>query len=140
MRTPITYYGGKQTMLKHIMPLLPKHDIYVESFAGGAALFFAKQPSKMDVINDLNGELINFYRTIVSSYDELKAEIERTLPTKRHGLSTIIRTILPMCSAHGLYGYSRKWGLPDNYRTLSDSINQNVDTRVRFHLPKMRLR
>lgn len=28
MRTPITYYGGKQTMLKHIMPLIPKHEIY----------------------------------------------------------------------------------------------------------------
>jgi DNA adenine methylase len=39
MKTPITYYGGKQTMLKYIMPLLPKHDIYVESFAGGAAVF-----------------------------------------------------------------------------------------------------
>lgn len=84
MKTPITYYGGKQTMLKHIMPLVPKHDIYVESFAGGAAVFFAKQPSRMDVINDLNGELINFYRTIVNNYDALKSEIERTLHSRTH--------------------------------------------------------
>ncbi|MEA4916303.1 DNA adenine methylase [Proteiniphilum sp.] len=82
MRTPITYYGGKQTMLKHIVPLIPAHNIYVESFAGGAAVFFAKQPSQMDVINDLNGELINFYRTIVSNFDELKKEIDRTLHSR----------------------------------------------------------
>ncbi len=82
MRTPITYYGGKQTMLKHIMPLIPKHEIYVESFAGGAAVFFAKQPSQMDVINDLNGELINFYHTVVSNFDELKREVDRTLHSR----------------------------------------------------------
>lgn len=82
MRTPITYYGGKQTMLKHIMPLIPKHEIYVESFAGGAAVFFAKQPSRMDVINDLNGELINFYRTVVRNFDELKREVDRTLHSR----------------------------------------------------------
>lgn len=82
MKTPITYYGGKQTMLKHIMPLIPRHSMYVESFAGGAAVFFEKQPSQMDVINDLNGELINFYRTIVSNFDELRKEIERTLHSR----------------------------------------------------------
>lgn len=36
MRTPITYYGGKQTMLKHILPLIPTHDLYTEAFCGGA--------------------------------------------------------------------------------------------------------
>jgi len=82
MRTPITYYGGKQMMLKHILPLIPKHTIYVESFAGGAAVFFAKQPSKVDVINDLNGELINFYRTVVSDFETLQHEMSRTLHSR----------------------------------------------------------
>lgn len=31
MRTPISYYGGKQTMLKHILPLIPPHRIYTEA-------------------------------------------------------------------------------------------------------------
>ena len=35
MRTPITYYGGKQTMLKHILPLIPSHTLYTEPFWGG---------------------------------------------------------------------------------------------------------
>lgn len=42
MKTPITYYGGKQNMLKHILPLVPKHSLYTEAFAGGAALFLQK--------------------------------------------------------------------------------------------------
>lgn len=82
MKTPITYYGGKQTMLKHILPLIPQHTIYTECFAGGAALFFAKRPAITDVINDLNGELVNFYRTIVSDFDALRAEIERTIHSR----------------------------------------------------------
>ena len=79
MKTPISYYGGKQGMLKDILPLVPDHTVYTEPFAGGAALLFAKNPVKVNVINDLNGELINFYRTIVSDFDALKTEIQGTI-------------------------------------------------------------
>lgn len=40
MKTPISYYGGKQTLLKHILPLIPKHKLYTEAFCGGAAVLF----------------------------------------------------------------------------------------------------
>ena len=50
MRTPISYYGGKQTMLKHILPLIPRHRIYTEAFCGGAAVLFAKRPAEAEVI------------------------------------------------------------------------------------------
>lgn len=56
MRTPISYYGGKQTMLKHILPLIPSHKIYTEAFCGGAAVLFAKRPSEAEIINDINME------------------------------------------------------------------------------------
>lgn len=56
MRTPISYYGGKQTMLKHILPLIPRHRIYTEAFCGGAAVLFAKRPAEAEVINDINME------------------------------------------------------------------------------------
>ena len=69
MKPPISYYGGKQSMLKDILPLVPSHDLYTEVFAGGAALLFAKKPVRVNVINDLNGELVNFYRTIVTDFD-----------------------------------------------------------------------
>ena len=63
MRTPISYYGGKQTMLKHIIPLIPSHRLYTEAFCGGAAVLFAKSPVEAEIINDINMELTNFYWT-----------------------------------------------------------------------------
>lgn len=79
MKTPISYYGGKQTMLKHMLPLLPPHRIYTETFAGGAALLFAKEPAEVEVLNDLNSELVNFYWAATVYYDQLKKEIDKTL-------------------------------------------------------------
>lgn len=81
-KTPITYYGGKQTMLKHILPLVPQHNLYTEVFAGGAALFFAKQPSEIEVINDLNSELINFYRVVVTRFDDLRDKVKLLLHSR----------------------------------------------------------
>jgi len=82
MKTPITYYGGKQTMLKYIKPLIPIHNLYCEPFAGGAPVFFDKLPAKVNIINDLNKELINFYRVIVSQPEDLKREVLCTLHSR----------------------------------------------------------
>lgn len=82
MKTPISYYGGKQTLLKHILPLIPEHTLFTEAFCGGCAVFFAKQPVKCEVINDMNRELINFYSVAKSRYPELKAKIEGTLHSR----------------------------------------------------------
>lgn len=82
MKTPISYYGGKQTMLKHLSPMVPEHRIYTESFAGGAALFFAKPPSQIEVINDINQNLVNFYRVLKHDFNALKTKIEITLHSR----------------------------------------------------------
>jgi len=79
MKTPISYYGGKQTMLKHILPLIPKHQLYTEAFCGGCAVLFAKPPVDCEVINDLNRGLVNFFLVAKRHYSMLKAEIEGTL-------------------------------------------------------------
>ena len=52
VKTPISYYGGKQSMLKHILPIIPKHSNYVEPFFGGGAVFWAKDPKATEIIND----------------------------------------------------------------------------------------
>jgi DNA adenine methylase len=79
LKTPITYYGGKQSMLKYILPLIPEHSIYTEAFLGGGAVFWAKEPAKVEFINDKNGEVINFYRVLKRDFDGLKREIDITL-------------------------------------------------------------
>ena len=82
MRTPITYYGGKQTLLKYILPLIPPHKRYTEAFCGGCAVLFAKEPSKCEVINDLNGELIQFYRVLKTDFPVLKARVDGTIHSR----------------------------------------------------------
>jgi DNA adenine methylase len=79
LKTPVTYYGGKQNMVKHILPLIPKHNLYCEPFAGGAAIFFAKENSLVNILNDTNRELINFYQVVKNNFIGLEKEIQISL-------------------------------------------------------------
>lgn len=71
MMGPLSYIGGKNRLAKHIISLLPPHTTYVEPFAGGAQVFFHKPPSKTEVLNDLDGEIVNFFRICQHHYQEL---------------------------------------------------------------------
>ncbi|NCA17855.1 MAG: DNA adenine methylase, partial [Betaproteobacteria bacterium] len=83
VKPPISYYGGKQKQAHNIVPLIPKHTVYVEPFAGGAAVFFAKPwPNSQtnndyrEVLNDKDERLINFYR-VLQTPEKREALIER---------------------------------------------------------------
>ena len=78
-KTPISYYGGKLNMLKHILPLIPQHKIYTEAFFGGGAVFFAKEKAATEIINDINDMVVNFYEVVQTDFDNLKEKIEATL-------------------------------------------------------------
>ena len=82
MKTPISYYGGKQKLAATILKLIPEHDLYCEPFIGGAAVFFVKPASKVEVINDTNKELINFYRVVQTDFVSLEKEIAITLHSR----------------------------------------------------------
>ncbi len=58
------YYGAKNTHLSNILPLLPQTDHYVEPFCGSAAVLLNKKPSPIETINDLNGDIINFFKVL----------------------------------------------------------------------------
>ena len=82
LKTPISYYGGKQNMLKHILPLVPEHKIYIEPYFGGGSLFWAKEPSKSEVINDVNMNLVNFYQVLKNNGAALETKIKETLHSR----------------------------------------------------------
>jgi DNA adenine methylase len=82
MKTPISYYGGKQAMLSYILPVIPPHEIYVEPFFGGGAVFFAKHPAKLEIINDLNNIAITFYKQLKNNFSELERMISVTLHSR----------------------------------------------------------
>ncbi len=74
--------GGKTRLLSRLLPLIRSHTLFVEAFAGGAALTLAKEPSKVEVINDINGELVNLYRHAQFHIDALVTEVEFTLNSR----------------------------------------------------------
>lgn len=78
MRTPLTYYGGKQQLAAQIVPLMPEHRIYLEPFAGGAAMLFAKDPVERETLNDLDGTITRFWRAVRDRPDELAAVVAAT--------------------------------------------------------------
>lgn len=64
LRPPITRVGGKSRLRKTIIKMLPEHTCYVELFFGAGWVYFGKEPSKIEVINDIDKELINLFRMI----------------------------------------------------------------------------
>lgn len=82
MKGPLPYYGGKATLAKTIIELIPEHKLYCEPFCGGAAVLFGKEPSAVEVINDTNRELINFYKVCQLDFVSLEKEIRISLHSR----------------------------------------------------------
>jgi DNA adenine methylase len=80
---PLPYIGGKHRLAATIIALFPKHTTYVEAFAGGAQVFFRKEPSDVEVLNDLDYEIVNFYRVCQSHYEELIRYLRFTVASRQ---------------------------------------------------------
>src|SRR3954470_4631277 len=68
---PLAYVGGKNRLAKQIIAVLPEHTTYVEPFSGGAQVLFHKPPSNVEVLNDLDFEIVNFFRVCQWHHEEL---------------------------------------------------------------------
>lgn len=81
MKTPLSYYGGKQRLADTIVSMIPPHKIYIEPFFGGGAVFFTKKPSYLEAINDINDNIVTFFRVCQNEtqFQELNAKIQDTL-------------------------------------------------------------
>lgn len=90
MKPFFSYYGGKQRMAHNIIPLIPKHTVYVEPFAGGASILFLKPFPRVsnsvhyrEVINDNNSLIYNFYKQLRDNPRELQRLINSTAYCER---------------------------------------------------------
>ncbi len=63
-RGPLMWFGGKGNLVGRLRPLIPPHRRYVEVFGGGAVLLFRKEPVEVEVYNDVDGDLVNFFRVL----------------------------------------------------------------------------
>ena len=65
------WYGGKYSHLDWLLPLLPVCHHYCEPFSGSAAVLLNRDPAPVETYNDLDGEVVNFFRTLRDHKEEL---------------------------------------------------------------------
>jgi len=81
MLPPITWFGGKSKFASKIIAEFPPHQTYCEPFGGSAAVLLAKQPSKVEVYNDIDDDLVNLFQVLrqPALFERLRAGAENTL-------------------------------------------------------------
>ena len=80
---PLSYIGGKRRLARRIIGLLPPHTTYVEPFAGGAQVLFHKSPSRVEVLNDVDHEVVNFFRVAQLHAEELVRWLKFAIASRR---------------------------------------------------------
>lgn len=78
MTSIIRYHGGKVRLADRILSLFPPHNCYVEPFGGGAAVLLAKPRSRVEIYNDLDGDMVALFRVLRDNPDGLATAIELT--------------------------------------------------------------
>lgn len=83
MRPLAGYVGGKYYLVKTLLQLIPPHEVYVEVFGGMANLLFNKEPSKVEVYNDIDGELVNLFKVVRDKIDEFEKKFDFILYSRQ---------------------------------------------------------
>lgn len=82
MNSPLAYIGGKSKLSETIIRMIPEHQAYCEVFAGAAWVFFRKEPSKYETINDLDSDLVCFYRVAQNHLEEFLRQFKWLLVSR----------------------------------------------------------
>lgn len=90
VRPPIAWIGGKYYLANWILEQFPVHRVYVEPFGGMANVLLKKQPSEVEIYNDLDGRLVNFFQVLrdPAQFQDLQRLCELT-PVSREQFETL---------------------------------------------------
>jgi DNA adenine methylase len=91
LKAPFGWVGSKSRLAKDIVALIPTHSIYIEVFGGALSVLYAKKPSKIEVANDINSELINLHRAIRNNPQTLSIYLNNLLISRE--LFSDIKTV-----------------------------------------------
>jgi DNA adenine methylase len=78
MRAFLNYPGAKWGMAEQIVSMMPKHRSYLEPYFGSGAVLFNKPPSPIETVNDIDGDITNFFRVLRAMPNELAEAISMT--------------------------------------------------------------
>lgn len=82
MNSFLSYLGGKSLLAHRIINRIPEHTCYVEVFAGAAWVLFRKEPSKVEIINDINTDLVTLYRVVQNHLEEFIRQFKWVLTAR----------------------------------------------------------
>ena len=141
MKAPnfFSYFGGKYYLAPKLIPMFPQHDCYVEVFGGAGNVLIQKQPSKVEVFNDIDSDIFNLFRVLREDFDEFYRLIKYT-PYSREtyfsyaeqlGTETdlVKRAAMWYCvtcqSFSGFHGKAWSFGVSKNrYRQFKNKIDR----------------
>lgn len=140
INTPFGYFGSKNKIALQLSENLPPHNCWVEAFCGSAALTLRKDPAPIEIINDVDNEIVNFFEQLRNNQEELfrmieltpYAEYELTIarePETEYSISNVERArrflVQSMMAINGVFGEQ-----PGGF-SYSDSYSRNGhDARV----------
>lgn len=117
INSPFRYAGGKFYARKLILEHIPKHHSYIEPFAGGGSIFFAKRKVDFNQLNDIDGELINVYLTIRDNPQELIYLLKKRPETESRIPADLTQSVLygdPLPASKELHGFFKNVYQPQN--------------------------
>lgn len=154
MKPPFSYYGGKQRIVRHIIPHIPQHTIYVEPFCGAATLLFAKPNLKTgnnddyrEVINDIDNDILNFFNQLKYNGSELCRLLELSLfSQEEHRKAKNYKDDDELLKAYYFYinimqSFSNikngSWGIAKFSKNLSETYKNKTET-LKNYIERMR--
>lgn len=99
MKSVLKYPGAKWKIVDWIVKHMPPHTSYLEPYFGSGAVFFNKAPSKLETINDINGQVVNLFRVLRERPDELTRAVELTPWAREEYYTSCILSEDPLESA-----------------------------------------
>ena len=91
MERVLKYLGSKWNLIPNILPMIPKHHTYLEPYFGSGAILFSKEPSNIEMLNDLDHNVVNLFDCIREDPERLARRVLST-PFSREVYDTTYET------------------------------------------------
>lgn len=144
LRPPFAYFGGKQKIAGDIAALLASHRHYVEPYAGGLSVLLAKKPSRLETVNDLDGDIVHFWRMLRNRPEELARACALTPHSRAERSNALDRPSdlddierarrIWVCLAQGRTGTLRRTGWRFD---AADSAHTSMPRRLDSYIRRM---